>query len=424
MSSVSDPVRVDEPVAVRLIRAGAPVNSQAESQLVSKLPREVRDQIWQQAFQVYQDFSRPYALDRSNVRPGQAARLRIDLALLLTCRAIYLETYLMPFRENVVEIYAGDQYDVPTEQEPLRWAPSASPYYEPMARLRSWQYAHLTKVAIRFQQNLLENPSHLRKIGRMLGATERHESRFLAVKLNHHWRQLPVAWGDRLANISWPEGAPAQEISLVKSLCIGQKITHLTIRLGLSDWWSWTDAPAPDDSQRPDQRLRLEPMHPGTADVDDAGAMLQGYLSRTNGEEPDFGFCEHKKARCWGNALYEVFPDLERFELELETHKQKKQQLDTVVECAKLWTFPQDAGYEMRWDRDDTLAHSWKGAMNSHIRCPWMHLGATPNNESNHRPEHIAWAGERDPALFDGGIPYVVQRLVYRREKVQREPTS
>jgi len=117
-------------------------------------------------FQVYEDFSCPYPIDKVHVRPGQAARLRIDLALLLTCRAIYLETYLMPFRENVVEIYAGDQRDVPTEKEPFRWAHFAPPYYEPISRMRSWQYAHLTKVSIRFQQNLLEDTSKSVKLWR------------------------------------------------------------------------------------------------------------------------------------------------------------------------------------------------------------------------------------------------------------------
>ncbi|KAK8098554.1 uncharacterized protein PG998_014040 [Apiospora kogelbergensis] len=137
MASPSYSVRIDEPVAVKLVRAGTPIDSQANSQLLSKLPREVRDQIWQQAFQADEDFACPYPIDKAHVRPGQAARLRIDLALLLTCRAIYLETYLVPFRENVVEIYAGNERDVPTEKEPFRWAHCALPYYEPISRLRS-----------------------------------------------------------------------------------------------------------------------------------------------------------------------------------------------------------------------------------------------------------------------------------------------
>ena len=94
-----------------------------------------------------------------------------------------------------------------------------------------------------------------------MGSNERHESRFLGMNLTAHWRQLPVVWGEKLADISWPEGAPAQEIDFMSSLCIGQKITQLTFRLGMSDWWAWTAAPAVDDSQRPDQCLRLEPMH-------------------------------------------------------------------------------------------------------------------------------------------------------------------
>lgn len=159
MASVSDSTRIDEPLANRLVRSGAPIDPQVASPLFTKFPREVRDQIWQLAFQVYQDFNSPYALDKVHVRPGQAARKRIDLALLLSCRAVYLETYLMPFRENTVEIYAGDEQDLPTDEEPLRWAHFAPPYYEPIARMQSWQFANLTKVSIRFQQNQLEDSS-------------------------------------------------------------------------------------------------------------------------------------------------------------------------------------------------------------------------------------------------------------------------
>ncbi|KAK7943103.1 uncharacterized protein PG986_012216 [Apiospora aurea] len=421
MATTRESTRIDEPVAVRLIRSGAPIDAQVSSQLVSKLPREVRDQIWQLAFQVYQDFNSPYPLNKVHVRPGQAARLRIDLALLLTCRAIYLESYLMPFRENTVEIYAGDEQDVPTEEEPLRWAHFAPPYYEPMSRMRSWQFANLTKVSIRFQQNQLEDSSHLRRIGRMMGAGERHESRLVGVKLNPHWRQLPVVWGEKFDEIPWPEGAPVLEKDLMKAHCVGQEITQLTIRLGMSDWWSWTDAPADGHSLRLDQCLRIEPMHTGTGDVDDAGAMLQGYLARKNGEEPDFGLCAHGKSHCWGNALHDIFPDLERFELELEAHEKKAPQLATVIECGKLWKFPQEAGYELRWDREEELPYIWKGPMNQYIRCPWMDRRGT-KTAGKDKPEHTAWAGPESSETFDNGIRYVVQRLVYRRRKVQEEP--
>ncbi|KAK8018127.1 hypothetical protein PG991_007317 [Apiospora marii] len=423
MASVSESTRIDEPLANRLIRSRAHIDPQVASPLFTKFPREVRDQIWQLAFEVYEDFNNPYPLDKVHVRPGQAARQRIDLALLLSCRAVYLETYLMPFRENTVEIYAGDEQDVPTEEEPFRWAHFAPPYYEPISRMQSWQFANLTKVSIRFQQNQLEDSSHLRRVGKMMGASERHDSRLVGVNPNAHWRQLPVVWGEKFGEVEWPEGAPAVEVGLMKSHCVGQKITELTIRLGMSDWWSWTDSPADSQSLRVDQCLRLEPMHTGTADVDDAGAMLQGYLARKNGEELELGLSESQKARCWGNALHEAFPDLERLELELEAHEQKAPQLDTVIECGKLWTFPQDSGYEMRWDGDAELPYIWKGPMNQYIRCPWMdRRGKSAGGKD--KPEHTAWARTQSSEAFDNGIRYVVQRLVYRRKKIQQEPDS
>ncbi|KAK7992104.1 hypothetical protein PG988_000898 [Apiospora saccharicola] len=418
MASGNESTRIDEPVANRLIRSGAPIDPQGASPLFTKFPREVRDQIWQLAFQVYEDFNNPYPLDKVHVRPGQAARQRIDLALLLSCRAVYLETYLMPFRENTVEIYLGDEQDIPTDEEPLRWAHFAPPYYEPISKMQSWQFANLTKVSIRFQQNHLED-----SIGKMMGAGERHESRLVGVNPNAHWRQLPVVWGEKFDEVEWPEGTPALEIGLMRSHCVGQKITELTVRLGMSDWWSWTESPANSQSLRVDQCLRLEPMHTGTADVDDAGAMLQGYLARKNGEEPEFGLSDNEKARCWGNALHEAFPGLERLELELEAHEQKAPQLDTVIECGKMWTFPQDSGFELRWDGDEDVPYIWKGPMNQYIRCPWMDRRDKPADGKD-KPEQIAWAGTQSSETFDKGIRYVVQRLIYRSRKVVKEQAS
>jgi hypothetical protein len=55
-------------------------------------------------------------------------------------------------------------------------------------------------------------------------------------------------------------------------------------------------------------------------------------------------------SKTWGAAIGRL-PDLKTLELILETFSLKKHQLDTVVECAKLWKFPlKDTPFELVYD--------------------------------------------------------------------------
>lgn len=53
----------------------------------------------------------------------------------------------------------------------------------------------------------------------------------------------------------------------------------------------------------------------------------------------------------WASVIGRL-PDLKTLELVLETFAEKTNQLENVVECAKLWKFPIDDGaaYELVWD--------------------------------------------------------------------------
>jgi hypothetical protein len=55
-------------------------------------------------------------------------------------------------------------------------------------------------------------------------------------------------------------------------------------------------------------------------------------------------------SKTWGATIGRL-PDLKMLELILETFLVKKHQLDTVVECAKLWKFPlKDTDFELVYD--------------------------------------------------------------------------
>ncbi|EMC91570.1 hypothetical protein BAUCODRAFT_45007, partial [Baudoinia panamericana UAMH 10762] len=70
-------------------------NEQAGSSLFN-LPRELRDIVWAYATAPYEDPQAKFEESAYYCRPGHIARLKSDVALLLTCRRIWLEANAMP----------------------------------------------------------------------------------------------------------------------------------------------------------------------------------------------------------------------------------------------------------------------------------------------------------------------------------------
>ncbi|KAK0451347.1 uncharacterized protein EV420DRAFT_713238 [Desarmillaria tabescens] len=84
-----------------LQRTQATPDPQAASPLFSKTPPEIRNIIFRLALRGYPDRARGYYPGNTYYfRPGYEHDRRIDTALLLTCRRIYDETYLLPVIEN------------------------------------------------------------------------------------------------------------------------------------------------------------------------------------------------------------------------------------------------------------------------------------------------------------------------------------
>ncbi|KAF8186949.1 hypothetical protein K438DRAFT_1429063, partial [Mycena galopus ATCC 62051] len=82
---------------------------QQQSPLFTTLFPELRNMVFIHALTEYDDRTRPYSKHEYYYRPGFEFAGRIDTNLLLTCRVIYLETYLAPIalNEHVFWMYRG-----------------------------------------------------------------------------------------------------------------------------------------------------------------------------------------------------------------------------------------------------------------------------------------------------------------------------
>lgn len=337
------------------------VKDQSKSSLYSLIPGEIRDLIF--TFALKDTTSCP--IDREPAAPNNPGARRdryfhrgggrkaffypsdIAFNLLLTCKAVYLETYEKPLRVNPFVIT-----DL-TEQVKRHL-------------LLPWQFAQITRLDIKLPQMNLENGA-LRNALKEWEAQARHENCYVVPRQALILQDLndrktgdhPISFDNVLipAATNTPDKRPqsidfvlsrasvteisAQPCSSRSRTSLAGKITHLTLRLTAQDWWTWTEDPASTD---PHQNLRLDPTF--GAPFRSRGSTDEMKLlasDRTAGRPPSLS------AECWGTHVTSSLPDLRVLELVLETFKEKKDQLDTVVECARTWTF--DVGKNtLIWD--------------------------------------------------------------------------
>lgn len=90
-----------------------PPNPQTASPIFSQLPAEVRTAIWSLALTDYldPDPTKRYEADTLFTRPAYSAPRRTDTSLLRTCRAVYRESWFLPFilREHTHWLTRGDR---------------------------------------------------------------------------------------------------------------------------------------------------------------------------------------------------------------------------------------------------------------------------------------------------------------------------
>jgi hypothetical protein len=75
------------------------LDSQSQSSLFSIIPPEIRTEIFALALTDSYDYDRPHSTEWYVYRPGHRYYSKVHTALLETCRAVYLETHLIPVRQ-------------------------------------------------------------------------------------------------------------------------------------------------------------------------------------------------------------------------------------------------------------------------------------------------------------------------------------
>lgn len=140
------------PLAHEILDHPDSIDSQLQSPLFGKLPRELRDLIWRFSLTRYEDLDRLYDIRKPYARPGQAAPLRVAVQLLRTCRAVYVEAFLTPFQVNPIMIFHGDDNDIPPGIPLMRTTENQFL----CRKLRFWQFANISSVETTLQQIHLE----------------------------------------------------------------------------------------------------------------------------------------------------------------------------------------------------------------------------------------------------------------------------
>ena len=371
------PQALDGVLASAIFQSNSYVNRQSQSPLFSIIPEEIRLYIWTYALTAYEDPNRLYPKHLRCNRPGQGGALRIAKELLLTCKAIYLETYELPLLLNPISIYVGDRRDLP---------PGQSAGAAIIDKIGNYQFAKIQWLELSLQQWRLESSTIRDYAGRVEAGrryiegvvTDRNfrfdkktqeRQRRLAAYSKH---SLPATSANRShARMQWfqspeeDEGFGRKELSRKFP---ARPITRLTIRLGRTDWWTWGSSPVSVA-----ERLGLDPWitAPSYKDME-----YNAQLLREGQGKADTGPNDTRKDReKWGMQVG-CFPDLKLFEFVFETFAQKLPQLDAVVECAKTWTFPLPEDFELRWD-GSVESSSWTGVAPKeygyHEQAPWLH---------------------------------------------------
>ncbi|KAI0142753.1 hypothetical protein GGR57DRAFT_377387 [Xylariaceae sp. FL1272] len=405
------------PLAVHLLDNPSSVDEQDGSPLFTKLPIELREMIWDYALMQYQDTDALYPLYESYARPGQAAPMRVAVELLRTCRAVYLEAFLVPFKVNPMTVFDGHPDVVP----PNNILQCTSSNLRLCRKLRPWQFANVTSFEMNVQQFMLEGGA-VERVSRLAGAKGRHLAHEAQGFTLSGYASFKAPKDQKSATLDTElhPGTTEARNALVRSIFAGKKITHLKIRMSHSDWWSWTVSPEIDEY--PQNVMRLEPMINVTDRQEVSLAMRKGYEARKEGNEPDFNLDDFEKDGRWGMQFAEYWPDLQTLEIVLETYAQKEKQLDSVVECAKLWTFPLNGGSQLQWDGQDEATVRWQGAkqyaFDEELGMCWAKDQSKADSQDDSAPL-TRWRPAGDKETM-GGQVFVMKSLVFNKRKCQQ----
>lgn len=316
--------------------------------LFATIPKELRDLIYEYAL-----------IDCTPVQAGQVVtsescqQEKVASNLLLTCRAIYLETFLLPIQLN-----------------PLR----LTKFYEwtcfaPRMML-PWQFANIQALDISLQQVTLEGDGlhtflfalygwkpEIRHKGALVapyfepGMPERTRIDSCGFELvPENTKADKVCIRDAFEGLSMHASfvPPTSAMRITRA----RPLIHLTLRIPSTSWWTWTEDPASTNALQ--HHLGLDPsLGDGSAELTKRPTSVRMYELATQRRAGQHPVPNPPWSHCTPGWAYIIskLPDLKRLELVLETFVEKKAQLNKVVECAKTWRFP-TAGTqcELVWD--------------------------------------------------------------------------
>ncbi|CAI6334221.1 unnamed protein product [Periconia digitata] len=364
------------------------VNQQMQSRLYT-IPKEIRDLIFEYA--LADDGAPSFNCDNVFRRRAYGTIPSVDCActLLQTCKAVYLEAYRLPFLLNGYLAYRtklyygrhdGSRFDSPSRPN--------------MERIAPWQYALIQRIDMSLQQVSLE--SRLVTEIELWQPALRYEGAYCSPRYynslhswnssdppevsSHNFKLVPATIenspygpedGNKVQLPRWDmvefEGPDYDEYNetytqvckvmgkFTAAAMVARRLTHLTLRLSRTDWWTWEDDPNTTDN---DKQLALDPFLGGRKSRPLLHEMVELANMRRAGYHPAYDDMPPTPASwslthpvnstpwyhepdndTWGAAIG-IMPDLKTFELVLETFAPKKRQLETVVECARTWKFP------------------------------------------------------------------------------------
>lgn len=352
-----------EPLAFSL--KPSTVDQQKDCPFFSILAAELRETIYEYAFTDCTSHppnaDNPIRRSNANILPP----CDIALNLLQTCKAIYLEAYRLPFLLNPFTVYT------------LGHLPSYDISRPKFARLAPWQFALIQSVDLSLQQVCLEG-NKMADYLTTWRAKERHQGAVIAPRFYQETRHIypgnvlqsfnfglmsvtPCKDGVPVSLATSPHFYPQRKLNdpgfSTNRVMVARPITRLTIRMSRTDWWTWADYP----SSTAVNQLGLDPAFGDGGSNDNERPvqprMLHLAAERQAGRWPNPYYKDPAPTRyvgTWG-AVIAKLPDLKVLELVLETFSGKKAQLDSVIDCARLWRFPLDPDsgkeqWELVWD--------------------------------------------------------------------------
>ncbi|KAK3213714.1 hypothetical protein GRF29_28g770579 [Pseudopithomyces chartarum] len=325
--------------------------------LLTELPREIRQMIWEYA--LHSSTTVP-TRGTSTWRSGKALKsstasipgLDIAFGLLQSCKIIYLETYKLPLQLNHYTVYDFQ-----------------GPFRPDLKVLAPWQAALIQRLDISLQQIALER-GELRNWLTHWDAKKRHDGAYVAplfkCVLNkttgYHLQPFPFDTLSTTINVNPTDGdaitlpiprgtsdifydRAVNATNFSARAMLACRLTHLTLRLCHEDWWTWSQDPA----KTSDKSVGLS--------LDPAVGLVDGSTWPTCRPDLMEQLAEKRRAGddvqghgTWG-AIVGKLPDLRELKLVLETFEPKQDELERVVKCAETWQFPiENTPFTLVWD--------------------------------------------------------------------------